>query len=85
MIDRCCNKCGCWGAEAVHSAPVIDCGCTRCMKVRVENLQEALLEIHTHIFADLPAIRAPLGNRLQRIAALCTLAVPELLNPAPKK
>lgn len=42
-------------------------------------LKEALIRIHTHVFADLPEITAPPRNRLQYIAAQCQLAVPALL------
>lgn len=47
--------------------------------------KKVIIGIYKHIFADLPKIESPQGNRLQNIAARCTLAVPELNDVDPRE
>lgn len=47
-------------------------------RAETKRLQLAVVGIYKHVFANLPEGEAPPRNRLQNIAARCTLAVPAL-------
>lgn len=47
-------------------------------KGEAKSFKDTIIGIHRHVFADLPEGDSPLGNRLQNVAARCSLAVPEI-------
>lgn len=50
-----CQECGSWEAECSSEAPLPDCGCARCARVRLVLLTRERDETRAQLAAELPA------------------------------
>lgn len=73
MADR-CPECGSWDAECGSNAPVVDCGCARCLRAANARLRADLATCQRDAHSDLATLRADLAAAQRECAVAVNAA-----------